>query len=57
MSEIVRRTRDVSADTAIRLGRYFKTDPHFWMNLQTAHDLSKAEQTHTYRSIKPRPAA
>src|SRR5437870_13607348 len=43
VSEILRGTRDVSADTAIRLGRYFGTDPRFWLNLQTAHDLSKAE--------------
>jgi addiction module HigA family antidote len=31
VSEIVRGTRDVSADTAIRLGRYFGTDPRFWL--------------------------
>jgi antitoxin HigA-1 len=42
LTEIMRGTRDVSADTAIRLGRYFRTDPRFWLNLQAAHDLSKA---------------
>ncbi len=42
LSEIAREARDVSADTAIRLGRYFGTDPRFWLNLQIAHDLSKA---------------
>jgi addiction module HigA family antidote len=34
--------RDVSADTAIRLARYFRTDPRFWLNLQAAYDISKA---------------
>jgi addiction module HigA family antidote len=53
----VRGTRDVSADTAIRLGRYFGTDPRFWLNLQAAHDLSKAEKSHNDRKIVPRPAA
>src|SRR6476646_8945454 len=42
ITEIMRGERDVSADTAIRLGRYFKTDPRFWLNLQSAYDLSVA---------------
>jgi addiction module HigA family antidote len=57
LTEIVRGTRDVSADTAIRLGRYFSTDPRFWLNLQAAHDLSKAENLHSYKKITPRTAA
>jgi antitoxin HigA-1 len=57
LTEIMRGTRDVSADTAIRLGRYFGTDPRFWLNLQAAHDLSKAEKAHSYRKIVPRTAA
>ena len=56
VSEIVRGRRDVSADTAIRLGRYFGTDPRFWLNLQTAHDLSKAEATGDFSRIDPRAA-
>jgi addiction module HigA family antidote len=35
--------RAVTADTALRLARYFGTTAAFWMNLQAAHDLSKAE--------------
>jgi len=35
--------RAISADTALRLARYFRTTPAFWMNLQAAYDLSKAE--------------
>lgn len=43
ISDILRERRSVSADTAIRLGRHFDTTARFWMNLQVAHDLSKAE--------------
>jgi antitoxin HigA-1 len=58
LTEIMRGTRDVSsADTAIRLGRYFGTDPRFWLNLQAAHDLSKTERLHSYKKIVPRTAA
>jgi addiction module HigA family antidote len=57
LTEIMRGTRDVSADTAIRLGRYFGTDPRFWLNLQAAHDLSKAERLHSYKKIVPRAPA
>ena len=56
LTEIIRGRRDVSADTAIRLGRYFKTAPQFWLNMQVAHDLSKAEAGNDYRKIKPRAA-
>jgi addiction module HigA family antidote len=45
-TEIMRGTRDVSADTAIRLGRYFGTDPRFWLNLQAAHDLQEDRAAH-----------
>ncbi len=35
--------RAVTPDTALRLARYFGTTPQFWINLQSAHDLSLAE--------------
>jgi addiction module HigA family antidote len=57
LTEIMRGTRDVTADTAIRLGRYFGTDPRFWLNMQAAYDLSKAEKTNSYKKIVPRSAA
>src|ERR1043166_2364231 len=57
LTEIMRGERDVSADTAIRLGRYFGTDPRFWLNLQAAYNLSKAEKQHNYSSIRKRSAA
>ncbi len=40
--EIVRGERSVSADTALRLSRYFGTSPEFWIHLQSHHDLELA---------------
>ena len=56
ISDIIRGRRDVSADTAIRLGRYFGTDPRFWLNLQTAYDLSRAAAEGDFSTITPRAA-
>jgi addiction module HigA family antidote len=39
INEIVRGTRSISADTALRLARYFGTSEHFWLNLQSHYDL------------------
>ncbi len=39
INEIVLRKRRVSADTALRLGRYFDTTPQFWLGLQTDYDV------------------
>jgi addiction module HigA family antidote len=36
------KPRTVTADTSIRLARYFGTSPEFWLNLQSAYDLSLA---------------
>ena len=44
IGEILREKRAVTADTALRLARYFGTTPEFWLNLQTAFDLSKARE-------------
>ncbi len=43
IAEIVHERRGISADTALRLARYFDTSAAFWMNLQTAHDLEAAQ--------------
>ena len=43
ISDIVRGRRDISAETAILLARHFDGDPRFWLNLQTAYDLSRAQ--------------
>lgn len=53
ISDIARNHRHVSADTAIRLGRFFGVDPRFWLNLQTAYDLSRAETENDYSAITP----
>ena len=39
INEIVRGLRSISADTALRLARYFGTSERFWLNLQTRYDL------------------
>ncbi|HET7928379.1 MAG TPA: HigA family addiction module antitoxin [Actinomycetota bacterium] len=39
INEIVHGTRSVSADTALRLARYFGTSERFWLNLQSQYDL------------------
>src|SRR4051812_13058247 len=39
INEIVRGLRSISADTALRLGRYFGTSGRFWLNLQARYDL------------------
>ena len=39
VNEIVLGMRAVSADTALRLGRFFGTSPRFWLNLQNSYDL------------------
>jgi antitoxin HigA-1 len=41
---ILHFTRAITADTALRLGRYFGTSPEFWMNLQQIYELRRAEQ-------------
>jgi antitoxin HigA-1 len=43
VNDIVRGKRAITADTALRLSRYFGTTPQFWMNLQANYDLEVAE--------------
>jgi antitoxin HigA-1 len=43
VNDIVRERRGVTADTALRLARFFDTTPQFWLNLQSAYDLRRAE--------------
>jgi addiction module HigA family antidote len=40
---IVKCQRAVTADTALRLARFFRTSPEFWINLQAMHDLTRAQ--------------
>lgn len=43
IERLVRKEKPVTADTALRLGRYFKTGGAFWMNIQARFDLETAE--------------
>ena len=44
VNEIVKGKRSITADTALRLGRYFGMAPQFWLNLQTNYDLELEEE-------------
>ena len=43
INEIVHGGRCITANTALRLGRYFGVSPQFWLNLQSHYDLAKEE--------------
>ena len=43
ISEITQGKRSITADTALRLGRYFGIEAQFWLNLQSRYDLLRAE--------------
>jgi addiction module HigA family antidote len=60
ISAIVNETRGITADSALRLGRYFSTTSEFWMNLQRDYDLrmaANASQARIERDVQPRNAA
>jgi antitoxin HigA-1 len=60
MAEIVHGRRGITADTALRLARYFNTTPKFWLNLQTSYDLAITAETRAdeiARTVHPREAA
>jgi len=59
IGEIVHGRRAVTAETALRLGRYFGMDARFWLNLQTRYDLDVAEDAladRLEREVTPRAA-
>lgn len=53
VSEIVNGKRSISADTALRLGKYLGVSPEIWLDLQTDFDLRTARQT-VWKDIEPR---
>lgn len=58
INEVVRERRGVSADTAMRLARYFGGDARSWLNLQSAYELRMAEIENARRIEREvRPAA
>ncbi|MBI4182889.1 MAG: HigA family addiction module antidote protein [Proteobacteria bacterium] len=59
LNDIVLGRRGITADTALRLGRYFRVSARFWMNLQAHYELEIAEETHGERldrEVRPRAA-
>ncbi|HMW31127.1 MAG TPA: HigA family addiction module antitoxin [Plasticicumulans sp.] len=57
INDIVRERRAITADTAARLSRYFGTTAEFWLNLQTAHDLSAVLSKHRAEIERIQPVA
>jgi antitoxin HigA-1 len=59
VNDIVLERRGISADTAVRLSRFFGTTEQFWLNLQAAYEISrvKAERAAEIERIQPRAAA
>ena len=60
INEITLGTRSVTADTALRLGRYFGVSPQFWLGLQAEYDLDVAKENlggRLDREVRPRPMA
>jgi addiction module HigA family antidote len=56
INEIVHGTRAISADTALRLARYFGTSERFWLNLQTRYDIELERDrlgARLQREVKP----
>lgn len=60
INDIVNRKRGITADTALRLSRYFGTTPKFWMNMQASWELEVAEDQLSgvlEHDVRPRTAA
>lgn len=59
VNDIVRGRRGITADTALRLARYFGTSPEFWIDLQARYDLEVAKDSSRRRiekEVEPRAA-
>ncbi len=60
IAQIIDGERAITADTALRLGRYFGMDPEFWIRLQGTHDIRAAAREHAKeieRDVHPRESA
>ncbi len=56
INEIVKGKRSITADTALRLARYFGTTAQFWLNMQTSYDLECAAEKVELAHIQPHAA-
>jgi addiction module HigA family antidote len=52
INEIVKGQRAITADTALRLGRYFRMSPEFWLDLQSHYDLEQQQEILADRLFK-----
>ena len=52
VNEIVHGKRSITANSALRIARFFGTSPEFWLNLQTSYDLEEAAKTIDLKHIK-----
>ena len=57
VNEIVHGKRSITANSALRIAKFFGTSPEFWLNLQTSYDLEEAAKTIDLKSIKSIEAA
>lgn len=53
VTKILHGERGVTADTAVRLGRFLRTSARFWLNLQADYDLALAEAQNPHTDIEP----
>lgn len=53
INEICLEKRGITADTAIRLGRFFGTTPYFWLGLQNDYEVEEATASGSYGRISP----
>jgi addiction module HigA family antidote len=57
VNDLVRGKRGITADTALRLSRYFGNSAQFWIGLQSGHDLWVASKSKALNRVKPRQQA
>jgi addiction module HigA family antidote len=57
INDIVRGKRGISANTALRLGRYFGNSAQFWLNLQNRYDLAEAAKDRSIQKVRNREVA
>jgi addiction module HigA family antidote len=57
INDLVRGKRGITADTALRLSRYFGNSPQFWIGLQDGYDLWLAARNKSWNKVKPRDQA
>lgn len=60
ITDILNERRSISADTAVRLGRYFGNRPQFWIDLQSQYDIAVVQREHgadIARRVRPADAA